>query len=656
MNRIVFSVLFVIPLLSVANPKDSLQKLLLNKTIPDTMRVKVLDELCYTLTLQQQDSAIYYGNEAIALARRINYQQGLGLALSDLGVAYFYKADLPMAITLWEEAQNVRASIRDLAGVASLNIKLGAAYFKQGNYSKSFESQTKALQAFEKLNHIQGQANALNNMAAVLEHQQEYQQALVYHKKSLHLALKNNISESYGISLINIGNIFQKTNQYDSAIWYWQKSLTVLNEKQSPQYCAVAYHNLGEVFTIQNHVQEGIENNKKALLLRQQLNDKQGYISSLINLGSAYTKQKNYKLGEQYLTIALDSLERNPLKVEEQKVWQNLAQLYEETGRPMQALENYKKFVQVKDTLLNLNTKETVNKLLIQFEAEKKDAQLAKQEIDLLTHQNKLNKSYAFLFGVLLLLVLITGFYVLARSRFKRKTILLEKEKQVAIREAYIDATLQSQEDERKRVSRDLHDGIGQLITELRFLLGNLEQTKPTDERIKIVEQSEKVLNDMHKEVRSVAFNLMPQTLIQNGIVPALKEMALRIENAHTIRVQVVSFDLDIRLSELIEISVYRIVQEWTNNIIKYAQASSVVVNLVRSETEIILTIEDNGKGFDAVKLQRSNGLGWKNISSRAHLIKATLDIDTKPEANGTTLVLQIPNKQPKPEPIENTH
>ncbi|MCZ8022046.1 MAG: tetratricopeptide repeat protein [Cyclobacteriaceae bacterium] len=656
LNRIVFSVLFVIPLLSVANPKDSLQKLLLNKTIPDTMRVKVLDELCYTLTLQQQDSAIYYGNEAIALARKINYQKGLGLALSDLGVAYFYKADLPMAITLWEEAQNVRASIRDLAGVASLNIKLGAAYFKQGNYSKSFESQTKALQAFEKLNHIQGQANALNNMAAVLEHQQEYQQALVYHKKSLHLALKNNISESYGISLINIGNIFQKTNQYDSAIWYWQKSLSVLNEKQSPQYCAVAYHNLGEVFTIQNHVQKGIENNKKALLLRQQLNDKQGYISSLINLGSAYTKQKNYKLGEQYLTIALDSLKRNPLKVEEQKVWQNLAQLYEETGRPLQALESYKKFVQVKDTLLNLNTKETVNKLLIQFEAEKKDAQLAKQEIDLLTHQNKLNKSYAFLFGVLLLLVLITGFYVLARSRFKRKTILLEKEKQVAIREAYIDATLQSQEDERKRVSRDLHDGIGQLITELRFLLGNLEQTKPTDERIIIVEQSEKVLNDMHKEVRSVAFNLMPQTLIQNGIVPALKEMALRIENAHTIRVQVVSFDLDIRLSELIEISVYRIVQEWTNNIIKYAQASSVVVNLVRSETEIILTIEDNGKGFDAVKLQRSNGLGWKNISSRAHLIKATLDIDTKPEANGTTLVLQIPNKQPKPEPIENTH
>ena len=189
LNRIVFSVLFVIPLLSVANPKDSLQKLLLNKTIPDTMRVKVLDELCYTLTLQQQDSAIYYGNEAIALARKINYQKGLGLALSDLGVAYFYKADLPMAITLWEEAQNVRASIRDLAGVASLNIKLGAAYFKQGNYSKSFESQTKALQAFEKLNHIQGQANALNNMAAVLEHQQEYQQALVYHKKSLHLAI-----------------------------------------------------------------------------------------------------------------------------------------------------------------------------------------------------------------------------------------------------------------------------------------------------------------------------------------------------------------------------------------------------------------------------------------------------------------------------------
>jgi len=656
LKRILLSLIIFFPILLIANPKDSLQKLLLNKKIPDTTRVKVLDELCYTLTLQQQDSAIYYGNEAIALARKINYRKGLGLSLSDLGVAYFYKADLPMAINLWEEAQSVRASIHDLAGVASLNIKLGAAYFKQGNYTKSFESQTRALQAFEKLNHIQGQANALNNMAAVLEHQQEYQQAMVYHKKSLILSSRNNISESYGISLINIGNIFQKTNQYDSAIWYWKKSLTVLNEKQSPQYCAVAYHNLGEVFTIQNHIQEGIENNKKALILRQQLNDKQGYISSLINLGSSYTKQKNYKLGEQYLTIALDSLKQNPLKVEEQKVWQNLAQLYEATGRPTQALESFKKFVEVKDTLLNLTTKETVNKLLIQFEAEKKDVQLAKQEIEILTQQNKLNKSYAFLLGVLLLLVLITGFYILARNRFKRKTIFLEKEKQVAIREAYIDATLQSQEEERKRVSRDLHDGIGQLITELRFLLGNLEQTKLPDERIKIVELSEKVLNDMHKEVRSVAFNLMPQTLIQNGIVPALKEMAMRIENAHTLRVEVVSFDMDIRLSELFEISFYRIVQEWTNNILKYAQASSIVVNLVRSETEIILTIEDNGKGFDVSNLQQPIGLGWKNISSRAHLIKATLDVDTKPTVNGTTLVLQIPFKQTKPELQENTH
>lgn len=209
LKRIFLSLIIFFPILLIANPKDSLQKLLLNKKIPDTTRVKVLDELCYTLTLQQQDSAIYYGNEAIALARKINYRKGLGLSLSDLGVAYFYKADLPMAINLWEEAQSVRASIHDLAGVASLNIKLGAAYFKQGNYTKSFESQTKALQAFEKLNHIQGQANALNNIAAVLEHQQEYQQAMVYHKKSLLLSSRNNISESYGISLINVGNIFQ---------------------------------------------------------------------------------------------------------------------------------------------------------------------------------------------------------------------------------------------------------------------------------------------------------------------------------------------------------------------------------------------------------------------------------------------------------------
>jgi signal transduction histidine kinase len=159
----------------------------------------------------------------------------------------------------------------------------------------------------------------------------------------------------------------------------------------------------------------------------------------------------------------------------------------------------------------------------------------------------------------------------------------------------------------------------------------------------------------MHKEVRAVAFNLMPQTLIQSGLVPALREMALRIEERQPLKIKVTSFDMDARLADVQEISLYRMVQEWVNNIIKYSGATKVDVNLVRNEANLSLTIEDDGAGFDSSKLEHSKGHGWKNILSRAGLIKATVEIDTVSGRRGTTLMVQVPIHTHESTEVENT-
>ncbi|MCW5910555.1 MAG: tetratricopeptide repeat protein [Cyclobacteriaceae bacterium] len=643
MVRIVIFALMLCCVRAFAQPPDSLRNLLNKPGLPDSVRVSVLDELCYNYVLSNQDSSIYFGKEAVSLARKINYKKGLGLALSDLGVAYFYKACLPEAIEVWKEAQHVRGEVGDHAGVASVNIKLGAAYFKLGDFKQSIESQARALQAFEKLDHIEGQTNALNNIAAVFEYQQEYRQALEYHRKALTLARHSQNRESEGISLLNIGNVFYRTQKTDSAQGYWQASLNYLTEAKSPQYCAMAYNNLSEYYTQQNQFDKAASLNEKAMSLRLRLNDKQGYISSLNNQGSLLIKQKNFAAAEKYLSTALDSLKKYPLKIEEQKVLFNLSQLYESTGRYSQALEHFKQYSIVKDTLLNESTRNTTNDLLIKYETEKKEAQLARQDIELAQQQNRLRQTYLLVGALTVVIGLLIAVVLLARGRYKRKAQLIEKEKQIAVREAFIDATLQSQEAERKRVAQDLHDGMGQLITELRFLIGNITPSSTQEERVTIVENGERVLNDMHKEVRAVAFNLMPQTLIQSGLVPALREMALRIEERQPVKVAVTSFDMDARLTDVQEISLYRIVQEWINNIIKYSGASKVEINIVRNEDELSLTLEDDGAGFDPAKLEQSKGHGWKNILSRAGLIRASVDVDTTPGRRGNTLLVAVP-------------
>lgn len=642
MVRILVICLLILNLQTFAQV-DSLRNLLTKTDLPDSVRVSVLDELCYSYTVINQDTAIRFGTEAVALARKINYKKGLGLALSDLGVAYFYKASLPDAIDVWKEAQQVRGELNDQTGVASVNVKLGAAYFRQGDFKQSIESQARALTAFEKLNHIEGQANAMNNIAAVFEHQHEYQQALEYYRKSLALARSSQNSESIGISFLNIGSVFFRLQKSDSAHWYWQNSLSYLTEAKSPQYCALAYNNLAEYFTNQNQFAKAATYNEKSIDLRLRLNDKQGYISSLNNQGNLLMQQKNYSAAEKYLLTALDSLKKYPLKPDEQKVLFNLSKLYEATGKYNLALNRFKEYSIVKDTLLNESTRNTTNDLLIKYETEKKEAQLAKQDVELVQQQNRLRQTFLLVVALTIVVGLLIAVALLARGRYKRRTLLIEKEKQIAVREAFIDATLQSQEAERKRVAQDLHDGMGQLITELRFLIGNIKPSSTQEDRVNIVETGERVLNDMHKEVRAVAFNLMPQTLIQSGLVPALREMALRIQERQSLKIEITSFDMDKRLSDVQEVSLYRIVQEWINNIIKYGGASKVEVNLVHSENELSVTIEDDGNGFDSSKLEHSKGHGWKNILSRTGLIKATIEIDSSLGRRGTTLMITVP-------------
>jgi signal transduction histidine kinase len=198
-------------------------------------------------------------------------------------------------------------------------------------------------------------------------------------------------------------------------------------------------------------------------------------------------------------------------------------------------------------------------------------------------------------------------------------------------------AVIGSQEEERKRFAADLHDGLGQMISALRLSLSHDQVEKSA------LQHALQVLNDMNSEIRNIAFNLMPQVLMKSGLEEALKEFALRINRAGNILVTVQTFDLDNNLPAEHRIALYRICQEWVNNVIKYSSSTQISVQLVKHPDELVLTIEDNGNGFDPSSLMESQGNGWKNINSRLHMIKGTLEIDTQKDRQGTTLIISVP-------------
>lgn len=621
---------------------DSLRKVA-TSNVADTVRVQALTELCYSYLSINPDSSIHFGERAVALADKIAFKKGSASSRSDLGLAYYYKGDLAKAIALWEKASAIREKLADKSGIAAVNIKMGAAYFKLGKYEKSLASQMKALRMFEELKNDFGIAQALNNVAAVFEMQKQYSKARAYYMQAVSVHTRNNDTLQVAQVLINIGNLHYRENRTDSAAWYWKKALKNIPPGIAPQYESIAYNNLAEYYTITKQYDSALLFINRAIVLRKDTKDYQGLTSSMSNLGRIYALQKKYSLAEKTYTAALDSAKAKKLKIEESKIHQNLYQLYAEKGDFKNALNNYVQYATLEDSLSNERSRKNLDELLVTYETDKKEQQIAVQHAELASQKILIQRTYMIIGGLVIIVGLLVIIFLLARGRFRRKQQLAENSKQLAVREAFIDATIRSQENERKRFAQDLHDGMGQLITSLRLMVNKLDKNTSVEEKLSIAEQSDTLLNDMHTEIRSIAFNLMPQTLIQHGLLPALREMVIRLNQTGKIVVTVQGYDMPERLHEVHEISLYRIIQEWVNNVIKYADASTIEIQLIRHEEEINITIEDNGLGFDPAKLEQSKGNGWKNIKSRVNLVKGEVEVDSSPQRNGTTLMIRIP-------------
>lgn len=219
----------------------------------------------------------------------------------------------------------------------------------------------------------------------------------------------------------------------------------------------------------------------------------------------------------------------------------------------------------------------------------------------------------------------------------------MQQEKELQVKEAYIHAALELQKNERKRFAQDLHDGFGQLISALRLNISRLNETDNIQNKFGVVEKSESILKEMHTEIRNIAFNLMPATLIQYGLKEAIREFAQRINSSGKVQIDIDIHGLEERLDELQEISLYRVIQEWINNILKYAEAQKIQIQLVKHENEISVMIEDDGMGFDQKLLKNSKGNGWRNIQSLLNHINASLDLDTSPNRKGNSLIIEMP-------------
>jgi PAS domain S-box-containing protein len=202
---------------------------------------------------------------------------------------------------------------------------------------------------------------------------------------------------------------------------------------------------------------------------------------------------------------------------------------------------------------------------------------------------------------------------------------------------------IDTQEKERLRLAKDIHDSLGQQLSAIKFYISTSAELSNDTEQKAILMKSNEALSRAIAEMRSICFNLMPETLEEFGLIEAIKELCTQIQHAKKISFRVIVATEFPKIRKEIEIDLYRVIQEFVNNAMKHGRATSIIIKFRCTSNQIKIALADNGKGFDIHTLT-SKGMGLQNIESRTKSHNGVISIKSEP-GKGTKLSIAIPFK-----------
>lgn len=578
------------------------------------------------------------------------------------------------------------------ASEKKLYYQLGRIYQNQSflyntaaNYSQALASLDHAIEYYKKSGHPkskQWEANAYNDKANTLKSLNEFQQAVEYYLKSISLLEENNLTGSLVGKYTNLSTVFGDLDENNKQIEYAHKALAAAKNSGVRQDLFMAYFILANAYSKQDKNQEaktfldssglyfvgGDNLDNIDILLSYYLvaaqvfkksnqpdsafyyfskgydvskayNYSYGMAETQLQMGAIAIIQKKYGEAEKYLLSGIEAAKAVNYYGILNNGYKYLSDIYAVTGRYKEAYEYFDRYKEIDDSLKSMESRKYAGNLEKKYETAKKDALLLSQESKI---QRKNTLNYILISGAALLIILSFLFYRNFRQKQKlqqQRINELETEKQLTAAEA----VLKGEEQERTRLAKDLHDGLGGMLSGIKYSLntvkGNLIMTP---ENAQAFERSIDMLDSSIKEMRRVAHNMMPEALVKFGLDTALKDFCSDINRSGALKVNYQSIGMEAEtIEQTTAITIYRIVQELLNNVIKHAAATSAIVQVSKTNGEISITVEDDGKGFDTAILKSTQGIGWHNIQSRIEYLKGELDVQSAP-GKGTSVMVEI--------------
>lgn len=511
---------------------------------------------------------------------------------------------------------------------SALNI-LGVITRGKGNYKEALDYQLSSLKIYDSLNLKKDIAILYNNIGVTHMYNGVNTEAIKNYTKALDIATEIKDDNTKNLALNNLGIIYCYEENFEEGIKYFKQSLLIEQKQNNKKGLSECYNNIGGAYYYMQKMDSSIHYFEKSLSIEKELNNVVGMSGSLSNIGELLTSVGRYKEAEEKLLEALALTQQHQIAAEYQNTLLNLSGLYEQSGNLEKALLYNRKFTVAKDSIHSLEQSKQIAEMQTKYETEKKDKEILHQT-EIIRKEKTIN--YVMLGLISLLIIASILFYIWYRAKQQQKLqAALLKEKELGL-----EAIINAEEEERQRIAKDLHDGIIQQLTSLKFGLKNIFEKQPSKESEKLFSQ----LEESTTELRSISHQMMPKALSELGVVSAIEDMLHKSLQPIDITFSFDTFGITERLKENLEITLYRVTQELINNIIKHSGASQVSVQLFKSGKNVVLIVEDNGKGFDTNA--KKDGIGLLNINSRLDTVNGKVNFEPSPNS-GTLATIKIP-------------
>ncbi|NOZ46632.1 MAG: tetratricopeptide repeat protein [Chlorobi bacterium] len=541
-------------------------------------------------------------------------------------------------IELFEEALKLSDKNKYYNFKAQCYEKISLLKYYQGKYEIALKNQLKALAIYDSADNKLGMASVYSQMG-YQEKRRNLDWSIKTMKKGLQIYRDENFLEGIASTVDNLGVLFEMKEDFDSATSCYLESLKIKYKLNDTIGIPYSLNHLAGIYLLQKNYKKA----EKYLLQSKYIREKRGDIAGLgenyLNLGTVYKYLNNFNKSVNQLKKAIDISYQIKYPDLRRQAYSQLADVYKLTHQYKKANKFNILFINLNDSLLNEYTGKKLLELQVNYETEKKEKEILKlkEEKAIIDLKIALQKIWIIVLisiaGILITIAIIVVLRIKQlEEKKKHKAILLEKEKG-------IEAVINAQEEERKHISKELHDGIGQQLSGLKMAWSSFCSKLGSQEKEKI-EELTSILNDAYVEVRNISHQMMPRALEELGLVTALEDMLHKTFLHSDIKCEFEHFAVNQRFSENIEIAVYRISQELINNVIKHSGANNVVVQLFKAAGHLILIVEDNGKGIAIKKDFKGHGL--LNIATRLDTLHGQVNYEPSP-VSGTIATIRIP-------------